>query len=123
MTRTRPTPSLKGDNAVMILSVAFVIAALAVGLFIWTRTATVTATIVGTDRECTTRTDTTSCRYVVYTDAEVFENTDSLLDGKFNSSDVQNQIRQAEGEQVTLRVRGVRLPFFSTYRNIIEVTR
>lgn len=49
--------------------------------------------------------------------------SDSLLDGKFNASDVQNEIRQAEGEQVTLRVRRVRLPFFSAYRNIIEVTR
>lgn len=59
--------------------------------------------------------------YQVFTDGEVFDNEDDWFFGKFNSSDVQNQLR--EGRTCDVQVAGWRLPFLSTYRNITHVYR
>jgi hypothetical protein len=76
------------------------------------------------DRECTTSTNseghsTMSCRYVVHTDSETFENTDSLWNWKFNSSDVQRNLRV--DEQACLKVVGYRIALVSAYRNIVAI--
>jgi hypothetical protein len=61
------------------------------------------------------------CRYVVYTDAGVFENKDSFLFFKFNSSDLHNTLLGMKGKEVKIKSNGFRIPFLSSYRNIIEV--
>lgn len=58
-------------------------------------------------------------KYLVFTEAEVFENTDCLVLGKFNSSDLYGQLKIGETYQV--QVYGWRIPFLSMYRNIVKV--
>lgn len=57
-------------------------------------------------------------KYLVFTDSEVFENTDQLLKLKFNSSDLQGEMKV--GATCDLEVIGFRIPIMSMYRNIIE---
>lgn len=68
--------------------------------------------------------DGDSSKYLVYADSEdgeslVFENTDSLFHGKFNSSNVQGKLK--EGKTYELTVAGFRIPFLSSYQNIVNV--
>lgn len=49
----------------------------------------------------------------------VFENTDTTLRLKFNSSDIYGKIK--EGETYTFVVTGIRIPVFDEYENIIKV--
>jgi len=84
----------------------------------------VNVTVWEKDRECTTSTNsegntTMSCRYVVHTDVETFENTDSVWHWKFNSSDVQRNLRTEES--FCLKVVGYRVSTLSMYRNIISI--
>ena len=65
-----------------------------------------------------THTDNDS-KYLIFTDKEVFEETDEWLKGKFNSSDMYNQLKV--GNTYRVKVIGFRIPFLSMYRNIIEV--
>lgn len=57
-------------------------------------------------------------KYLIFTNEETFENTDSLLNGKFNSSDIYGQLK--EGGSYECKVYGWRIPFMSSYRNIVE---
>lgn len=57
-------------------------------------------------------------KYLVFTENEVFENTDSLMFWKFNSSDIYNEME--EGKTYKVKVAGWRIPFLSMYRNIIS---
>ena len=58
-------------------------------------------------------------KFMVYTEGEVFENTDDLFYLKFNSSDVQNEIKVDSTYNV--KVIGWRIPILSMHRNIISV--
>lgn len=58
-------------------------------------------------------------KYMVYTDNEVFENTDSWLYGKFNSADFYAKMK--EGSVMKVRVAGMRWAFNSWYRNIVQI--
>lgn len=80
-----------------------------------------TVEITVTDKEITTSStgESVSSKYLVFTEGEVFENEDVLFLGKWNSSDVQGQLKI--GETYTVKVIGWRIPFFSSYRNIIEI--
>lgn len=60
-----------------------------------------------------------SSKYLVFCEDEVLENTDSLWYLKFRSSDIYNDLEV--GEEYDLRVYGWRVPFFSMYKNIIEI--
>lgn len=61
-----------------------------------------------------------SCRYLIFTERNgVLENTDSLLHGKFNSSDLYNEVEPGETYEVT--TVGWRIPFLSMYPNILDV--
>ena len=60
-------------------------------------------------------------KYLVFTENEVFENTDVLLLGKWNSSDIQGRLRK--DSTYTVKVYGWRIPFFSTYRNITKINK
>lgn len=67
-----------------------------------------------------------SSKYLVFTvDAEtgesrVFEVTDSLWKGRFDSADVYNMI--LPGHTYKFTTGGYRIPLFSMYQNIYEVT-
>lgn len=58
-------------------------------------------------------------RYLIFTTKETFENTDELFLGKFNSSDLYGAIKP--NETYRAKVTGVRFPFFSWYRNILNI--
>jgi len=60
-----------------------------------------------------------SSKYLVFTDGEVYENTDSLWYFKFNSSDVYGSLH--EGQKYEAVVYGFRVPFLSWYKNIVSV--
>lgn len=55
-------------------------------------------------------------KYLIFTKNETFQNTDFFLAGKFDSSDIYGKIEK--GNIYRFDVAGVRIPFFSMYRNI-----
>lgn len=60
-------------------------------------------------------------KYLIWSEeGEVFENTDNLLRGKFDSSDLQGEL--TEGEKYECTVIGYRVPILSTYRNLTDCT-
>jgi len=59
-----------------------------------------------------------SGKYLIYTEDEVFENTDDLLFFKSNSSDFQNNLKI--DTMYRLEVAGWRVPFLSLYRNVVD---
>ena len=58
-------------------------------------------------------------KYLVFTKSETFENTDSYIFGKYNSSDIQGMLR--DNREYIVMVAGWRTPILSKYRNIIYV--
>lgn len=68
--------------------------------------------------------DTSSSKYLVFGDDDngnslVFENTDCFIRGKWNSSNIQGQLKEGNTYKVT--VVGYRVSFFSMYQNIIKI--
>lgn len=63
---------------------------------------------------------TAESKYLIFAEGETFENTDSWLALKFNSSDVYGYIQK--GQTCDFRVTGFRIPFFSSYRNILSAS-
>lgn len=59
------------------------------------------------------------CAYKIYTNDEVFVNTDNIWFFKFNSADITNRLRV--GETYCFKVNGFRVPFLSWFRNVISV--
>lgn len=59
-----------------------------------------------------------SSKYLIFTEAEVLENTDNVFIWKFNSSDVYGDIKTNKTYKFT--VYGWRIPFLSMYRNIVR---
>lgn len=56
--------------------------------------------------------------YLVFGENEVYQNEDSWLNGKFNSSDVYRDIEP--GKKYRFEVIGWRWPLMSWYRNIVK---
>lgn len=81
----------------------------------------VTVTVSDKERVCDRKADSSGqeCKYLVYTSDGTFENTDSVLAWKWNSSDVYGGLKT--GQEYTITVQGWRLPFFSMYPNITNV--
>jgi hypothetical protein len=79
----------------------------------------VTITITDKERIVTGSGDTLSSKFLIYADGEVFQNTDSLWYWKWNSADVQNELKV--GQEYTVKVYGWRVPFLSMFRNVVEV--
>jgi len=63
--------------------------------------------------------DSDGSKYLIYTDTEVYENTDNLFYGKFRSSNLYNDLKI--GSTYRVRVIGWRVPFLSMYENIINI--
>lgn len=83
-----------------------------------------TITVTDKERIYSGSGDTSSSKYLVFGDDEngnsfVFENTDTLLRGKWDSSNIQGQLK--EGNTYKITVVGYRVPFLSMYQNIIKV--
>ena len=80
-----------------------------------------TIEIVVTDKERIVERsgESVSSKYLVFTESETFECTDSLWHLKYDSSDQYG--RMQEGKKYMVTVYGWRLPFSSTYRNIVTV--
>ena len=65
-------------------------------------------------------------KYLIFTeepdgDVRVFENTDSLLEWKWDSSNLYGKIRI--GETYRIKTYGWRVPFLSWYENIVDVEK
>ena len=88
-------------------------------IWLYSTSEVVEVKIVKTDRECTSTGGT--CRYMVYTDNEVFTNIDEFWFFKFNSSDVNNKLLPLTGQTAKIKVSGMRFSWFSWYRNVISV--
>ncbi len=79
-------------------------------------------TVTVTDKERINKDD--DSKYLIFGEDEngivhVFENTDTTLRFKFNSSDIYGKVK--EGETYTFVVVGIRIPIFDEYENIIKV--
>ena len=76
--------------------------------------------VKNTERVVTGNGDSLSSKYLVFTDKETFQNTDTIFYMKFNSSDIYGAIeKESKYESV---VYGWRIPFLSMYRNIVSLT-
>jgi hypothetical protein len=71
-------------------------------------------TVTVTDK---VRTGGDNSKYLIFTDRGTFENIDSMVKGKYNSSDLYGQIKVKH--TYTFHVRGVRSEFWSMYPNVI----
>lgn len=78
---------------------------------------TIEITIKDKERITTGRGKSINSKFIIYTENEVFKNTDSWLFLKFNSADVQNKF--IVGKTYEVRVVGWRVPFLSWYRNVM----
>ncbi len=79
----------------------------------------ITTQIVGTDIK---RYDSGD-KYLVNTKNGTFENTDAWYRLKFDSSDVQGEIKGLVGKNVEIEKYGWRIPILSMYENIVEVKK
>jgi hypothetical protein len=102
-----------------------VISVLAIGLFITMATVSVIAvhthkqvTFTVSKSERVVNSSGEGARYLVYTNKGVYENTDSFWNGKWNSSDLYNQIQV--GKKYSCDTTGWRNGFFSWYPNLIS---
>lgn len=83
-------------------------------------------TVTVTDKERVTQKsgEEYTSKYLIFCDGEngeslVFENTDTIFHLKFNSSNIYGQLKEEKRYEIT--VVGVRIPFLSTYQNIIRI--
>ncbi len=80
----------------------------------------ITFTVEQRERVTESYSDSVRSRYLVWSrEGEVFEVTDNWAFLTWNSSDRYGQLQ--EGVIVKAKVAGWRVPFFSWYRNIVEV--
>jgi|DEB0MinimDraft_6_1074348.scaffolds.fasta_scaffold40764_4 hypothetical protein len=69
-----------------------------------------------TERVCRS---SNNCYYLVYTDKGVLKNSDSILNLKFNSSDMHSELDP--GNVYNLKTVGIRAGVLSSYPNIIKI--
>ena len=74
-------------------------------------TATVTDKVVKNSKNDST--------YLIFTNKGVFEDSDTMINGKWNSSDIYNELKV--GKTYTLHVRGIRNHVLPWYPNILTV--
>lgn len=116
----------KGFEGIEV-AVGLIIGAAVIGLFILSSSLSFayyneeTVTITVKDKERVVDRDGEEARYLIWSDTgETFENVDTLIKGKFNSSDLYGQLER--GKTYDCIVHGWRNGFFSMYRNIISCT-
>ena len=104
--------------AVVIGIAAVIFAMLSACNAYFNSTRDVTARVNKTGQTCTSG---NKCTNLVYTDKGTFKNSDSLLAGKFNSSDVTGML--CPGGTYELKVRGYRVGLLSMWPNILKVEK
>lgn len=108
--RSSPGAGFYGAVAVMVV----VVASLIVGYVALHPERDITVKV--TDK---VRTGGDDSKYLIFTDGGVYEDTDTMMKGKYNSSDLYSKIKV--GQRYTFHLRGVRSGFFSMYPNILTV--
>jgi hypothetical protein len=98
--------------------ILFVVLMIVSCLFPFMTADTTTFTVTDKERIVTGLGDSVSSKYLVFTDGETFQNTDCLVLWKFASSDLQGSL--TVGKTYEADVYGWRIPFLSTYRNIVS---
>ena len=93
-----------------------------IGIFAATSFNDTEYTVTVTDKERVVGND--SSYYLIFTEDQngevlVFENTDNIFRGKFDSSNIQGELKI--GSTYNITVVGYRIPFLSMYQNIIEI--
>lgn len=111
-------------TVITLVIIAVIVAAVVVPVMNFTNDHQYTITITDKERVTTqSDKDNISSKYIIYGEDEngktyVFEDTDTLFRGKFNSSDVYGALK--EGETYELTVIGFRVHIFNWYENIID---
>lgn len=101
------------------LVVTIIVGAIGFGFYrSWGTHRTETVTVNKSERITSTCGESVCSKYLVYTAQGVYENTDDLLNWKFNSSDLYNQLQ--EGNAYSCDVVGWRNGLFSWYPNLIS---
>ena len=100
-----------------IIAIFITIFVLALGGSLLYRSTAETVEITVIEKERVISND--ASKYLIFTEDEVFENTDTFVFLKFNSSDLHRDLRVDETYTVT--VVGWRIPVLSLYRNIIRI--
>lgn len=108
------------ENILVILGILAIIALIIFWNF---NEKTYTITVTDKDRITQRSGDTVTSKYLVFGDDEdgnslVFENIDTLIRFKFNSSNIQGRLKV--GKTYDVVVVGFRIPFLSAYENIID---
>lgn len=83
-----------------------------------------TVVITGKERVVNEGEESTVSKYLIFAEdkdgeSRVFENTDTSLRLKWNSSNIQGELK--EGHTYKITVVGLRMSFMSLYENIIKV--
>ena len=108
------------DFKIYLIAIAIFLAVAAMVQMCKTTTkAEVEATVSDKERITYKSGESIKSKYLIFTDVETFECTDALMYWKFNSSDMYGKIER--GKKYRFTVYGWRIPFFSSYRNIINV--
>lgn len=82
----------------------------------YVRTREVETTVTGKDRVCPSNSGSLECKYLVFTLDGTFQLSDSLIAGRYDSSDLYGKIRP--GQKYRLTVYGWRFGPSSMYPNI-----
>lgn len=90
-------------------------------IFYYQTAETIEITVTDKERIVESSGESTTSKYLVLTETESFENTDDILYWKFNSTDYQRWLE--EDSTYTVTVVGWRMPYFSMYRNIVDIER
>lgn len=79
------------------------------------------STAIGHIKEKTAVSVKNGYKYLVFTDNEVFEVNDTIVFGRWNSSDLYNSLEKDATYKFTCA--GWRVPFLSWYRNILKAEK
>ena len=114
--------SLKGltlVEVIIIMAIVLILGFVFIGGPIIDRCTEDTVTITVEDKAVKRHGDSDD-KYLIYTDNGTYEITDSLAYWRWDSSDLYGKMKV--GHTYECKICGWRIPFFSTYKNIIEAT-
>lgn len=112
----------KFTSSLLILIPVLIIIALVSGAAYQLATVkTTTLTPHSRERVCTGGTESTSCKWMVFSNKGPFINSDALYHLKFDSSDIHNDLVLDQPYEVVYY--GFRVPFLSVYPNIVSVSK
>lgn len=115
-----PSPSSIGVSIVAVIGAVIVIGLIVVVSSSYFARTTVTTVVQDKERVCDTNSEgNRSCKYLVYTDDGTYKLTDSLVIGRFNTSDIYGRVKRCHTYEI--ESYGWRLGLTSSYPNITEM--